>query len=104
MVANAVGGEAVVKAEAAKRWPKASLYKGFATDNNRHSGQWGRDQWRRLCGSGAFRLYGPLSASGLREERLIRRECDRVSGLFDAALWPLAQMGSAIHTQTHRRP
>jgi len=43
MVANAVGGEALVKAEAAKRWPKASLYKGFATDNNRHSGQRGRD-------------------------------------------------------------
>ncbi len=42
MVANAVGAEALVKAEAAKRWPKASLYKGFGTDDNRNRGQWGR--------------------------------------------------------------
>jgi hypothetical protein len=41
MVDNAVGDEAFVKAEAAKRWPKASLYKGFVTDHDRYRGQWG---------------------------------------------------------------
>jgi hypothetical protein len=33
---------------------------------------------------------------------LIWRESVRVSGLFVAATRPLAQMGSAIHTQTEK--
>jgi hypothetical protein len=45
-------------------------------------------------------LDGPLGASGCGKKILIWYESGRVSGLFDAATWPLAQMGSAIHAQT----
>jgi hypothetical protein len=43
----------------------------------------------------------PCRCKWSEEENLIWCESDRVSGLFGAAPWPLAQMGSAIHTQTH---
>jgi hypothetical protein len=55
------------------------------------------DVWRVL------HVDGPSDARGRNENSDGKVGCDHVSGLCDAATCPLAQMGSAIHTQTKMR-
>src|SRR5450631_1488052 len=45
----------------------------------------------------------PLGCKRKIEKSDGRFDCDHVSGLFGAAAWPLAQMGSAIQSQTSPR-
>src|SRR5450759_5519486 len=51
---------------------------------------------RVMCGR-------PLGCKRKDEKSDGRFDCDHVSGLFGAAAWPLAQMGSAIQSQTGPR-